>query len=399
MRHRAIAGLVALAALALPAAAHAGDTDVAGTAIACSTAEVAPGGSYTCAVTYTNLGPNAIVPADNHRIVIFDSGFSDVTGVSSPQGSCSLTGASPHCPFASIAPGATVQMTAAFKAGEQAAGFDDDAIFDSIEATDPNHANDRLTATVRIREQVAPDTSLSKDFKKLEPPKLKRAKWSLKSTVPGSTFDCRVDKGKFAPCSSPAKAKKLNQFKQPGKHRFCARATAPNGLVDATPACDKFKVESAGKPKRASRAMPLAKAPPRETQGWLYGETAEHNVMSIGIGYFAEATKFRMTPLYMRCDEKDRRIPAFKWLEFDTSDPFEFRDASQLREKHALTYVNNSRLRGRGHYDEATGTQVWKGSYKAAVVVLKDGEHVDTCQIETRWRTSPGQLLMKETPR
>jgi hypothetical protein len=141
------------------------------------------------------------------------------------------------------------------------------------------------------------------------------------------------------------------------------------------------------------------KAPPNETQGWLYGETTEHNVMSIGIGYFAQATKFRMSSWHMQCDEKRRRLPGFKWLSFDTSDPFAFRVSTQLREEHQLTYVNQSRLRGRGHYDEATGTQVWRGTYRAAIVVLKGDEHVDTCAIDTRWRTSPGQLLLREVPR
>ncbi len=243
MKLRALTTLVAGLALAIPAAAEAGDTDMVGTAIACSTDVVEPGGSYTCTVTYSNAGPNPIVADDKYRVVIFDSGFSDVTGVSSPAGACALDGASPHCDFAAIAPGGAIEMTATLKAGANADGFDDEAIFESIESTDPNRDNDRLTAIVKIRKQVGPDTSLTKNFKKLTPQKLMRAKWGLKSTVPGSSFECRVDKKAFKPCGSPVKAKKLKKLKKPGKHRFCARAIAPNGVEDATPACDKFKVK------------------------------------------------------------------------------------------------------------------------------------------------------------
>jgi hypothetical protein len=243
MRLKALTALVAGFALAIPAAAQAGDTDMAGTAIACSTDVVEPGGSYTCTVAYANMGPSSIVAEDKYRVVIFDSGFSEVTGVSSPNGACSLDGASPHCDFATVAPGAAVEMTATLKAGANADGFDDEAIFESIESTDPNHDNDRLTAIVKIRKQVGPDTSLTKNFKKLKPEKLKRAKWGLKSTMPGSTFECRIDKKAFKPCTSPVKAKRLKKLRKPGKHRFCAVAIAPDGTRDATPACDRFKVK------------------------------------------------------------------------------------------------------------------------------------------------------------
>lgn len=234
---------VATPALALPAAAQAGDTDMGGTSVSCSTTVVAPGGDYTCTAEFANLGPNPIVPADGYRVVTFDSGYSEVTGVSSPSGTCSLGGASPHCDYASVGVGGTVQMTATLRANPLADGFDDDQIFDSIESTDPNSANNRLTATVQIRAQEAPDTSLTKNYKKLKPKKAKKAKWGLTSTIPGSTFECKVDKKKFKPCTSPVKARKFKKLKKPGKHKLCARAIAPSGVVDPTPACDKFKVK------------------------------------------------------------------------------------------------------------------------------------------------------------
>jgi len=79
-------------------------------------------------------------------------------------------------------------------------------------------------------------------------PKKKRAKPNAKlkfvSDEPGSTFECQL-KGKkakkklqqFAPCSSPAKYRKL----KPGKYKFRVRAIDPTGNVDPTPAKKTFR--------------------------------------------------------------------------------------------------------------------------------------------------------------
>lgn len=64
------------------------------------------------------------------------------------------------------------------------------------------------------------------------------AKFKFKSTVARSTFQCKLDKGKFSKCRSPKTYKKL----KPGKHLFQVRATGPTGMVDRTPAKRKFTV-------------------------------------------------------------------------------------------------------------------------------------------------------------
>ena len=64
------------------------------------------------------------------------------------------------------------------------------------------------------------------------------AKFRFTSNEPGSTFQCKLDKRKFKPCSSPKKYKKLSD----GKHKFKVRAIDPSGNVDATPARKKFKI-------------------------------------------------------------------------------------------------------------------------------------------------------------
>ena len=65
-----------------------------------------------------------------------------------------------------------------------------------------------------------------------------KVKIRFKSSEPNSTFECRLDKKAFKPCTSPRKVKKLDE----GKHRIRVRATDAAGNVDPTPAKDKFKV-------------------------------------------------------------------------------------------------------------------------------------------------------------
>ena len=82
----------------------------------------------------------------------------------------------------------------------------------------------------------APDTKITKA------PKSKStsttAKFKFKSTVSPSTFECKLDKGKFKKCRSPKTYKKL----KPGKHVFKVRAVNSAGVKDPTPAKRKFTV-------------------------------------------------------------------------------------------------------------------------------------------------------------
>lgn len=80
-----------------------------------------------------------------------------------------------------------------------------------------------------------PDTSITKGPKAKT--KSKTATFELSSTVPGSTFECQLDKGPFRPCTSPHQVKVGK-----GKHTLAVRATA-NGQTDATPATFKWRVQ------------------------------------------------------------------------------------------------------------------------------------------------------------
>jgi hypothetical protein len=63
-------------------------------------------------------------------------------------------------------------------------------------------------------------------------------KFRFSSDMPGSTFECKLDKKPFKKCKSPKKYKGL----KPGKHVFKVRATDTKGTVDPVPAKKKFRV-------------------------------------------------------------------------------------------------------------------------------------------------------------
>ena len=64
------------------------------------------------------------------------------------------------------------------------------------------------------------------------------AKFKFRSNEAGSSFQCKLDKGKFKKCRSPKTYKKL----KPGRHVFKVRAIDKAGNVDPTPAKRKFTV-------------------------------------------------------------------------------------------------------------------------------------------------------------
>jgi hypothetical protein len=66
-------------------------------------------------------------------------------------------------------------------------------------------------------------------------------KFRFTSDMPGSTFECKLDKKPFKPCKSPKKYKGL----KPGKHVFKVRATDTSGRVDPVPAKKKFRILAA----------------------------------------------------------------------------------------------------------------------------------------------------------
>lgn len=66
-----------------------------------------------------------------------------------------------------------------------------------------------------------------------------RARFTLTATEEGSTFDCRLDRGRFAPCDPRYRSRRLNL----GRHTLFVRATDAAGNTDPTPEARKFKLK------------------------------------------------------------------------------------------------------------------------------------------------------------
>jgi hypothetical protein len=84
---------------------------------------------------------------------------------------------------------------------------------------------------------TAPDTTITKGPKKKT--SKRRPKFKFTSTQAGATFQCKLDKGAFAPCTSPFTPGNKLRF---GKHVLRVQAVGPTGVVDPAPAVRKFKV-------------------------------------------------------------------------------------------------------------------------------------------------------------
>jgi 6-phosphogluconolactonase (cycloisomerase 2 family) len=63
------------------------------------------------------------------------------------------------------------------------------------------------------------------------------------SSIPDSTFECKLNRKRYRACESPKNYKNL----KPGKYRFRVFATTAQGIVDPTPAKIKFKVKGSKK--------------------------------------------------------------------------------------------------------------------------------------------------------
>ena len=81
----------------------------------------------------------------------------------------------------------------------------------------------------------APDTVLSK--KPARHTTKRRTKVRFSSTVPGSTFLCRLDHRSAKPCSAPYKV-----TVGPGRHKIVVIAVSPAGIRDPSPASVTFRV-------------------------------------------------------------------------------------------------------------------------------------------------------------
>jgi hypothetical protein len=104
-----------------------------------------------------------------------------------------------------------------------------------------------VEATVEVKAAgtppVPPDTRIT--GKPAKRTKKKTAAFRFVSSLPGSRFECRLDRAGWTDCRSPKKLKKL----KPGKHVFRVRAIKGD-LIDRTPASWTWTVKKAKKAKK-----------------------------------------------------------------------------------------------------------------------------------------------------
>jgi len=87
-----------------------------------------------------------------------------------------------------------------------------------------------------------PDTTI--DSWPSDPSKSSSPSFTFSSDKPGTTFECRLDGGAFAPCASPKGYDGLAD----GGHDFEARAVDSNGQVDPTPANHSWSIDTTAPP-------------------------------------------------------------------------------------------------------------------------------------------------------
>jgi hypothetical protein len=108
-----------------------------------------------------------------------------------------------------------------------------------VQVTD---AAGNTTLATRAFTVVAPSVTPDKDPPETTIKKVKvkgdQAKVKFSSSEAGSTFQCKLDKGKLRPCRSPKTLKNLDA----GKHKVTVVATDAAGNTDPTPAKGRFRI-------------------------------------------------------------------------------------------------------------------------------------------------------------
>lgn len=115
----------------------------------------------------------------------------------------------------------------------------------AVQATDPNGNTDPTPATRTFTvaiDSTPPDTVI--DSGPSGTITTNSGTFAFHSSESGSSFECKLDGGAFAPCSSPRTLSALAN----GSHSFTVRATDVAGNVDPTPATRGFTVSVAPPP-------------------------------------------------------------------------------------------------------------------------------------------------------
>ena len=121
------------------------------------------------------------------------------------------------------------------------AGYTGDDAF-SYKANDGTADSEIVTVEIEVRpalDTTAPDTTITDGPTGTVTGSTPT--FAFSSSEPGSTFECRVDTGAFAACTSPHTTATLAD----GAHTFQVRAKDPSGNTDQSPASRSFTVATA----------------------------------------------------------------------------------------------------------------------------------------------------------
>jgi hypothetical protein len=174
-------------------------------------------GQATCTATVADPAPSPSAPSG---VVKFSAA---ATGAFANGSSCTLAAASGGKASCQI-----VYTPKAAGPDKIAAAYRGDSLHHASEGTSS-------LAVSAMGHAGAPNTTIKKKprAKSASP----RAAFSFTADQPGSSFQCKLDKGKFKACRSPFKRKV-----KPGRHSFTVRAVNSAGTADPTPANYRWRV-------------------------------------------------------------------------------------------------------------------------------------------------------------
>ncbi len=212
----------------------------------CSTPETTgplADGSHTFEVRATDSAGN-VDPTPASRSFTVDTAAPDTTIDSGPSGS--TDDATPTFAFSSSQAGSTFECRidggawSACSSPDTTASLSDGAHTLEVRATDPAGNVDPTPASRSFTVDTAtPDTTV--DSGPSGPTSDATPTFAFSADEAGSTFECRIDGGAWASCSSAHTTASLAD----GAHTFEVRATDEAGNVDPTPASRSFTVDTA----------------------------------------------------------------------------------------------------------------------------------------------------------
>jgi uncharacterized repeat protein (TIGR01451 family) len=186
------------------------------------------GTQITYAIAYANTGAGVALNA-----TITDPLPAGTTFVSASSGGASAAG-SVTWTLGNLAAGASGSVTVTVGAAVDGV-YANQAAIQFVVGVTPRTVTSNLVTTTR---DGPPDTQIT--VKPTSPSDVVSPAFDFASSEAGSTFECALDGGAFAPCTGPRSVGPLAL----GVHTFEARATDATGHVDPTPAAFTWRVNA-----------------------------------------------------------------------------------------------------------------------------------------------------------